>query len=142
MEDAATIRRALTESQTIVVVGMTDDLRKAGGYVPEYLIGAGYDVIAVHPTKRDVQGRPTYPTLDAVPDACRPDLIDVFRPSAEMPALAAQARRLAPRYFWMQLGLRNAEARRLLEAQGINAIEDRCTMAEHAALVRRGEIRP
>lgn len=128
------IAHALQDARTIAVVGMTDNLAKAGGYVPEYLIGAGYTVIAIHPTKTDVQGCVTYPSLDDIPDDVTVELIDVFRPSNEMPAIARQALRLKPQTFWMQQGLRNDEARALLEAAGVRVIEDRCAMVEHRAL--------
>lgn len=133
MADTDPIGAALATTQCIAVVGMTDNLQKPGGYVAEYLIQAGFDVLAIHPTKTAVQGRPTYASLDAIPEGTRVDLIDVFRPAAEMPGIARQALRLRPHTFWMQLGLQNAEARALLEAEGITVIEDRCTMVEHRA---------
>jgi predicted CoA-binding protein len=126
---------ALRSARTIAVVGMTDNLRKAGGYVPEYLIEAGYTVIAIHPAKTDVQGCETYSSLDDVPEDTEIDLINVFRPSEEMPDIARQALRLRPATFWMQQDLCNAEARALLEGEDIVVIEDACVMVEHRRLI-------
>lgn len=38
--------------------------------------------------------------------------------------------------IWMQLEIRNAEARRLAEARGLTVFEDRCTASEHQRLLR------
>lgn len=131
MNERDTIDHTLREAKTVAVVGMSDNTGKPAGYVPAYLIGAGYDVIAVNPTKDDIQGRPTYDSLDDIPADVTVDVVDVFRPAAEIPGIARQALRLKPKTFWMQQGLRSAEARTLLEAEGIAVVEDHCMLAEH-----------
>jgi hypothetical protein len=35
---------------------------------------------------------------------------------------------------WFQLGIRNDDVARVLEAAGIEVVQDRCTLAEHRRL--------
>jgi predicted CoA-binding protein len=39
-----------------------------------------------------------------------------------------------PKVVWFQLGIRNDEAAKVLEAAGITVVQDRCMLAEHRRL--------
>ena len=39
-----------------------------------------------------------------------------------------------PKFVWMQLGIKNEEAAKILEAAGITVIQNRCTLADHQRL--------
>jgi len=63
-------------------------------------------------------------------------LADVFRRGQPVAAhvddiLAMQPR---PRVVWLQLGVKSEEAAKLLEAEGIEVIQNRCTLADHQRL--------
>ena len=45
--------------------------------------------------------------------------------------LAMQPR---PRVVWFQLGIKNDEAARILEAAGITVVQNRCMLADHQRL--------
>ena len=61
------------------------------------------------------------------------DIINLFRAPEACPAHARETLALPwkPRCFWMQEGIRSAEARALLEPAGILVVEDACIMVEH-----------
>ena len=40
-----------------------------------------------------------------------------------------------PRAVWLQLGIRDDESARRLEAEGVAVVQDRCLMMEHARLL-------
>ena len=130
--DTENLRRMLTETRVIAVVGAKDAPGQAVDRVGRYLIKAGYDVIPVHPVRKNVWGLTTYASLADIP---RPvDLVDVFRAPQYCPDHAREALAMSPRpkVFWMQLGIRSEEAVALLAEQGVIVVEDACLMVDHA----------
>ena len=126
------LRRLLTQVRVIAVVGAKDAPGQAVDRVGRYLIKAGYDVIPVHPVRKNVWGLTTYPTLADIP---RPvDMVNVFRAPQYCPDHAREALAMSPRpkVFWMQLGIRSEEAAALLAEQGVIVVEDACLMVDHA----------
>ena len=59
------------------------------------------------------------------------DVVDCFRRSNEIPALADDAIAIGAKVLWMQLGVENAAARARAEAAGLEVIENRCMKIEH-----------
>ena len=89
----------------------------------------GYRVIPVNPMYAEVLGEKCYKSLRDIGEPV--DLVDCFRKSAEIPALAEDAIAIGAMVLWMQLGVRNAEARRRAESAGLEVVEDRCVKIEH-----------
>lgn len=123
------------EVKTIAVVGAKDAPSQPVDRVGRYLIAAGYEVIPVHPKRKDVWGLKTYSRLADVPVPI--DLVNLFRAAQYCPehALEVLALPVRPKAFWMQLGIRSPQARELLEPAGILVIEDSCSMVEHRRLL-------
>lgn len=132
----AQLRDILKGSPTVAVVGINDEPEKAAYYVPEYLHEEGYRILGVNPklVGKTIFGNPVRATLAELAEPV--DLVDVFRRS-EMVAdhvediLAMTPR---PRVVWLQLGIRNDDAAKVLEAAGITVVQNRCTLAEHQRL--------
>ncbi len=61
-------------------------------------------------------------------------MVDCFRRSEEIPALAEDAIAIGAKVLWMQLGVQHAEARSRAEAAGLEVVENRCVKIEHARL--------
>src|SRR5438093_387663 len=89
MTDDRLLKDVLTRYKRIAVVGMSKNPEKEAHTVPKYLIERGYDVIPVNPTATEILGRKAYPDLRSVPGGY--DVVDVFRPSADVPAAAIAA---------------------------------------------------
>ena len=115
----------LERSKTIAVVGASRDPRKAGGSVPYGLQARGFRIIPVNPYADELFGERAYPSLLEIPE--KVDLVDVFRPAADAPEIARQAVKIGADAFWLQLDIRSEEARRIIEAAGIDYVEDQCT---------------
>jgi predicted CoA-binding protein len=132
--DDATVRRILSSSPTIAVLGIRDDPSAPGYYVPEYLTGAGYRVLGVNPRLAGTTlfGAPVVASLADLPGPV--DLIDVFRRAEDLPAHTAELIAARAPVVWFQLGIRNDAVARDLAAAGIEVIQDRCTLAEHRRL--------
>ena len=132
----ARLREILATSPTIAVLGVHHEPEKAAFYVPEYLHDEGYRIIGVNPRFRgeELFGEQVHDTLAEIGEPV--DLVDVFRRAELIPQhvediLAMQPR---PKVVWFQLGIKNDEVARILEAAGITVVQNRCTLADHQRL--------
>ena len=127
------IDRILDGTKTVAVVGLSNKPDRPRHVVGRYLRGKGYRVIPVNPMIREALGEKSYGSLAEIPGGV--DLVDVFRKSETVPAIAEEAIRIGARYFWMQEGVVNEEARTRLAVAGIPVVMDRCVKKE---LAKRG----
>jgi predicted CoA-binding protein len=130
------LREILTRSPTIAVLGAHRQPEKAAFYVPEYLHDEGYRIIGVNPRFHDVElfGERVRDTLAEIAEPV--DLVDVFRRGELIPQHVEDilAMRPRPKVVWFQLGIRNDEVARILEAAGITVVQNRCMLADHQRL--------
>ncbi|VTT87984.1 O-acetylhomoserine sulfhydrylase / O-succinylhomoserine sulfhydrylase [Halorubrum sp. DM2] len=130
----------LLDAETIAVVGCSTTPGKAAHDVPAYLQEHGYRVIPVNPYADEILGERAYDAVGDVEETI--DLVDVFRPSEEVPEILDAVReRHASRgdagAAWLQLGISHDEAATNAAADGIDVVQDRCIKVEHGRL--RGE---
>ena len=128
----------MRKHKVVAVVGASKNPEKDAYTVPEYLNHHGYTVIPVNPTTDSINGLKSYPSLSAIPDelAKKIEVVDVFRPSEELPDIANQVVQLGKRtgtpiVFWGQEGLENEEAKKILSQAKIDYVMDRCMRVEH-----------
>ena len=132
MDDIATLRRILRDNRTVAVVGLSANWYRPSYFAAKYLQEHGYRVIPVNPAYDSVLGEKCYPSLRDIPE--KVDIVDCFRRSEEIPALAAEAVAIGAKVLWMQLGVHSEEARTIAEAAGLEVVEDRCMKIEHGRL--------
>jgi uncharacterized protein len=124
----------LRATRSVAIVGMSTDPSKASYFVATYLLSSSCafeHIWFVNPRGGEVLGRPVYPSLAALPEP--PDLVDVFRRAEDLPSVARDVVAIpGVRTFWTQLGLRSAEAARIVAATGRSVVMDRCLKIEHA----------
>jgi predicted CoA-binding protein len=130
--DIATLRRILATCKTIAVVGLSANWYRPSYFAAKYMLDHGYTVIPVNPAYEEVLGQRCYPTLKDIP--VQVDMVDCFRKSEEIPAIADDAIAIGAKVLWMQLGVVNAEAKRKAQAAGLEVVMDRCVKIEHARL--------
>ncbi len=128
------VKEILTSAKTIAVVGISKNPEKPSYRVAEYLKNAGYNVIPVNPNYDEVLSKKCYPDLRSVDVAI--DIVDVFRKSEDVMPIAKEAAELGIKCFWMQLGIKNDEARKFLEEKGITVIDDTCIKIFHSSMKR------
>ena len=132
MDDISKLRRILRDCRTLAVVGLSAHWYRPSFFAAKYMQEHGYRVIPVNPMYDSVLGEKCYASLRDIPEPV--DLVDCFRKSAEIPALAEEAIAIGAHVLWMQLGVENPAARRLAEAAGLEVVENRCVKIEHARL--------
>jgi hypothetical protein len=118
-------REILDRATTIAVVGASRDPRKPGGSVPYGLQRRGFRIIPINPYADELFGERVYRSLSDVKE--KVDLVDVFRPAADAPAIAREAAAIGAAALWLQLDIRSDEARSIAEAAGMDYVEDQCT---------------
>ena len=130
-----TIRRILTECQTIAVIGLSSDPWRPSNSVAGYMRRSGYRVIAVNPNETEVFGDRAYMHLSQVSENV--DLVDIFRRSDEAGSAVDDAIAAGAKAVWLQEGvIDNAAAQRALDA-GLMVVMDRCWLKEHLKLNRK-----
>ncbi len=129
------IRRILTTTRRIAVVGASDKPARPSNGVTRFLIGCGYDVTPVNPglAGQAIHGRPVAAGLD---DALPLDMVDLFRASERVLPAVRDAVRLGARTIWMQLGVVNEAAGGEARAAGLTVVMDRCPAIERPRLLR------
>ncbi len=126
------IRDILNTCKTVAVVGISPKKDRDSHRVAEYLKAHGYTIIPIRPAQEEILGEKAYPTLDKLKTPA--DIVNVFRKSDQIMPHAQEALRLKPKVFWMQLGIENHEAAKLLTDAGIDVIMNQCIKVEHARL--------
>lgn len=129
MDDSDKVRRILKDCRTIAVVGLSAQWHRPSFFAAKYLQEHGYRVIPVNPSYEAILGEHSYKRLADIPG--KVDVVDCFRKSSEIPALAEEAVAIGARVLWMQLGVENAQARERAEAAGLQVVENRCMKIEH-----------
>jgi predicted CoA-binding protein len=130
------IRGILNTVKTIAMVGISPKDVRPSYFAFKYLLERGYRMIPVNPGQvgGDILGQPVFARLADIAEPI--DMVDIFR--APQFALAVVEEALAlkppPRVIWMQLGIRNDEAARLAEANGLKVVMNRCPKIEYGRL--------
>ncbi|HEY5701252.1 MAG TPA: CoA-binding protein [Gammaproteobacteria bacterium] len=132
VDDIPGIRRILKENRTVAMVGLSEKWFRPSHFAAKYLQIHGYRVIPVTPTYDEILGEKCYPSLLELPEPV--DVVDCFRKTEEIPALAEQAIKIGARVLWMQLGIVNEEAAKLASDAGLDVVMNRCMKIEYARL--------
>ena len=136
------IKNTLTSAKTIAMMGVssikeevsTNIKRRPSIIVMKYLQEFGYRVIPVNPFSvgKKIYGETVVAKLDDITIPI--DIVDVFRPSKETPMLAKETIKIGAKVFWLQYGIQNQEAQKIVEAANIVYIANKCIKQEYQRL--------
>jgi predicted CoA-binding protein len=136
------IKKILSKSKTIAVVGLSREPDKDSYRVSAYLKKQGFRIVPVNPFADEILGEKSYKSLLDIPVEIQKtlDVVDVFRPAKDVPTIVEQAVKLKkangkPCVVWMQLGIVNAQAAETAKKAGLTVVMDKCMMAEYQRLV-------
>jgi predicted CoA-binding protein len=140
----AEIKSILEEASSVAVIGVSSNPERASHQVAAYLIEQTHlDVYLINPTVTgEMLGQPVYKSLAELPVV--PDIIDVFRKGADMPAVfetefPAIAGAAAGKTWWMQLGIVNDDVAKLAADAGMKVVMDRCIKVDYMNLIPEGK---
>jgi len=138
------IKSILSKYRTVAVVGLSKDPNRDSHAVAGYLKSEGYQIVPVNPFCDEVLGKRCYKNLLEIPEEIirSIDIVDIFRPSSDVPPIVEQAIQLRKKYgkpavVWMQLGIVNEEAAKTARDAGMIVIMDRCIKIEYARIKSR-----
>ena len=126
------IRRILTGTRTIALLGASANPARPSHQVMRYLLARGYRVHPVNPglAGQTLLGQTVHAHLADIPEPV--DMVDMFRASEYAPAVVEEMLALParPKVLWMQLGVHHAGAAAHAEAAGITVVMNRCPAIE------------
>lgn len=131
------IRRVLTETRRIALVGASNKPHRPSYGVMRFLLGQGFDVVPVNPglAGQQIHGRDVVASLD---EAGAMDMVDLFRAADQVGPAVRDAIRLGAKTIWMQLGVVNEDAAAAARQAGLTVVMDRCPAIEWPRVMRPG----
>lgn len=128
------IENLLQKAKTIAVVGLSSNREKDSYHVAEYLIKQGYEVIPVNPNSEEILGKKSYPSLLAIPEEIKIDIVDIFRKPEDIPPIVDDAIKIGARAIWMQEGIVNNQAGKKAKEKGLFVVMGKCIMKAHLSM--------
>jgi len=128
------IRRTLTDSPVIAMVGASPRSDRASYRVMRYLLGKGHKVYPINPTCAGevILGQKVLAGLAEVPEPVQ--MVDIFRRSSLAGDAVDEAIAIGAKSVWMQLGVIDDAAATRAEKAGLTVIMDRCPVIEYRRL--------
>ena len=127
----SSIKEILTKYKKIAMVGVSNDPTKASTIVMKYMQKYGFKVYPINPKAQGqkILGEEVRGKITDIKDSI--DIVNVFRPSKEVLDIAHDTINIRAKVLWLQLGIRNEEAKKLVEEKKIEYIENKCTKMEY-----------
>ena len=139
------LRLLLKKINVMVMIGVSASPLKASFFVARYFVLRGISVIPVNPNYEGqyLWGEKVLGKISDIQPDKRVDLIDIFRPSKEVPSIVDDTikylKPLGCKTVWMQIGIKNIKAAFRAKKNGLNVIMDKCPKIENQRLF--GELR-
>jgi predicted CoA-binding protein len=125
------IKDILSKYKTIAMIGVSNDPTKASTIVMKYMQKYGFKVYPVNPKAKGqkILGEEVFEKITDIKDPV--DIVDVFRPSKEALDIAKDTINIGAKVLWLQLGIKSEEAKKIVENNKIEYVEDKCTKMEY-----------
>ena len=125
------IKEILSKYKSIAMIGVSNDPTKASTIVMKYMQKYGFKVYPVNPSAKGqkILGEEVFAKLTEIKKPV--DIVDVFRPSKEALDIAKDAVSIGAKVLWLQLGIKSEEARKIVEKDNLEYVDDRCTKMEY-----------
>ena len=125
------IKNILSKYKSIAMVGVSKDLKKTSTIVMKYMQNYGFKVYPVNPSAKGeiILGEEVFSKITDINKNI--DIVDVFRPSEEAYGIAQDAVKIGAKVLWLQLDIRDENAKKLVEENNMEYIENKCTKIEY-----------
>ena len=125
------IKNILSKYKSIAMIGVSNDPTKASTIVMKYMQKYGFKVYPVNPSAQGqkILGEKVFSKITDIKEPI--DIVDVFRPSKEAIDIAKDTVNIGAKVLWLQLGIKSDEAKKIVEKNKIEYVEDRCTKMEY-----------
>jgi len=125
------IKEILSKYKSIAMIGVSNDPTKASTIVMKYMQQYGFKVFPINPKAKGqkILGEKVFEKITDIEDSV--DIVDVFRPSEEVLDIAKDTVTIKAKVLWLQLGIRSKEAKKIVEENNIQYVENKCTKMEY-----------
>jgi len=125
------VKDILSKYKTIAMIGVSKDSTKPSTIVMKYMQNYGYKVIPVNPRAKGekILGEEVFEKITDIKEPV--DIVDVFRPSKEVFPIAEDTVKIGAKVLWLQLGIKDENAKELVEKNDIEYIANKCTKMEY-----------
>ena len=125
------IKDILSKYKTIAMIGVSKNPLRPSTIVMKYMQKYGYKVVPVNPRAKGekILGEEVYEKITDIKEPV--DIVDVFRPSKEAFPIAEDTVKIGAKVLWLQLGIRDENAKKLMEKNNIDYVENKCTKMEY-----------
>ena len=139
------LRTLLKKTTSMAMIGVSASPLKASFFVARYFVLRGISIIPINPNYEGqyLWGEKVLGQISDIAPDKRVDLIDIFRPSKEVPKIVDDTIRylkpLGCKTVWMQIGIKNKKAEHKAKNNDMRVIMDKCPKIEYQRLF--GELR-
>lgn len=132
MTEAQTIAELVRTPRTVAVVGLSPKPHRDSFKVAQYLQRQGWRIVPINPNASEILGEKVYRSLSEAAAHETIELVDVFRNSEDVPPVVMEAIAIGAPAIWLQLGIRHDAALAKAQAAGLQTVQDKCLLVEHA----------
>tara|TARA_B000000609_G_C24099590_1_gene307603 strand:- start:357 stop:782 length:426 start_codon:yes stop_codon:yes gene_type:complete len=131
------IKELFVSYRTIAIVGVSTDPNKDSNRIMKFIRNTGYKVYPVNPHTENkiINGEKVYKNLEDINDYV--GIVNVFRPNEEVEDIAKQTIKINANVLWLQLGIHNENAAKLVSENKIYYISNKCIKTEYERLFRK-----
>mgnify|MGYP001438665953 FL=1 len=131
------IKELFVSYRTIAIVGVSADPNKDSNRIMKFIRNTGYKVYPVNPHTENkiINGEKVYKNLEDIDDYV--GIVNVFRPNEEVEEIAKQTIKINANVLWLQLGIHNENAAKLVSENKIYYISNKCIKIEYERLFRK-----
>jgi len=144
--DDKEIKIILENAKTIAMIGISSEKkkedpkkikRKPANVVMKYMQDFGYKVIPINPYAEGeiINGEKVISGLDKITEKI--DIVNVFRPSEEVPDIAEQVSKIVTKVLWLQYGIHHKNAEEIANKQNIKYVSNRCIKQEYQKIFQK-----
>ena len=125
------IKEILSKYKKIAMIGVSNDFSTASTIVMKYMQKYGFKVYPVNPKAKGqtILGEKVFEKITDIKEQV--EIVDVFRPSDETVDIAKDTIKIGAKVLWLQLDIKNKEAKHIVNANNIIYIENKCTKIEY-----------
>ena len=137
------IRKILKTTKTIVCIGASPNKLRPSYFVLRYLHLRKFKILPVNPNFKGqtLFGQRFLGSISEIKPSTNVDMLNIFRKSETVLPIVIEglSSLTGLKTIWMQIGVKNEEARKLAISSGLEVIENRCPKIEHQRIF--GELR-
>ena len=137
------LRNILNTTKTIACVGASPNKLRPSYFVLRYLYLRKFKIIPINPNFKGqtLFGERFLGSVSEIKQSTNIDMLNIFRKSESVLPIVIEglSNLVGLKTIWMQIGVNNAEARKLAISSGLEVIENRCPKIEHQRIF--GELR-